>query len=110
MATPSIFPSRVRFVDDDGLLTAEAVRALTSLTQGAHSPIFTVSATGSPFTYVAIQAGELWIKGGTVSSITLTRGAVSITTGATSGGVSVSAGDSVTVTYTVLPTIYFVPR
>jgi hypothetical protein len=65
----------------------------------------------SPATYVAQQKGFLIVSGGTVSLIQFSRDGVSnYTTGQTSGAIPVSAGDSLIVTYTVLPTVTFVPQ
>jgi hypothetical protein len=69
-----------------------------------------ITPTGSPFAYTAPANGSLIINGGTVSAITLTRpGDTAVTLGQTGGLVSVQAGDVVTVTYSVAPTMTFLP-
>lgn len=73
-------------------------------------PIVGVVPTGSPFTYTASTNGQLAVSGGTVSSITLSRAKMTnIPTGVTSGIIPLSQGDSVTITYSVVPTINFIP-
>jgi hypothetical protein len=73
-------------------------------------PIVGVALTGSPFTYTASTDGNLAVSGGTVSSITLSRAAMTnVPTGVTSGIIPLSQGDSVTITYSVAPTINFIP-
>lgn len=61
----------------------------------------------SPWTYTADTIGHLALQGGTISQRTLTRGSVSLNTD--SNMIPVAAGDTVTVTYSVLPTAKFVP-
>lgn len=65
----------------------------------------------SPATYTAQQKGFVIVQGGTVSLIQFSRGGVTnYTTGQTSGTIPLSAGDSVIITYTVAPTVTFVPQ
>ena len=64
----------------------------------------------SPFSYTANTPGNLIISGGTVSLITLTRGTVTITIASSTADpviVPIAIGDTVEITYTVLPTIQF---
>lgn len=70
--------------------------------------VSTIAVTGSPFTYTAKGAGALQIIGGTVSAITDTDAGVT-TNESTSGIIAVEAGDIVTITYTVAPTVNFIP-
>lgn len=74
----------------------------------AERPIAAVTVGGSPFTYTAATIGNMFVTGGTVSSIVLTRSGVSITCQANQF-IPMAAGDTVTVTYTVAPTMTFVP-
>jgi hypothetical protein len=69
----------------------------------------TVSVGGSPFYYTAPSKGFLVINGGTVTAVQFTR-SVTTLTGQTSGIFPVSQGDVLTITYTVLPTLVFVPQ
>ena len=69
-----------------------------------------VTPGASPFAYTAATYGNLVIQGGTVSAITLTRpGGAAVTLGVTAGMFPVQANDVVTVTYSVAPTMTFIP-
>ena len=75
---------------------------------GGNAPTFEpVVLSASPFQYAASVVGTLVVTGGTVSLKQLTRKRDTITVADTM--ISVSLGDIVTVTYTVAPTITFVP-
>jgi hypothetical protein len=71
--------------------------------------ILSVIVGASPFSYVAKQPGMLIISGGTVSAVNFTRGNITISMG-TSEAFPVEIADTISVTYSVLPTIKFVPR
>ena len=74
---------------------------------GNPQPIQTVSATGSPFSFTASQAGSVSISGGTISALRLTRGKLSVPV---SGAmIPVMNGDMLTITYSGSPAIYFIP-
>lgn len=73
-------------------------------------PIDAVVVGASPFAYTASESGHLHVTGGTVSAITLTRAGTVLATGMTSGFIPVSLGDVVAVTYSVKPTLNFVPN
>jgi hypothetical protein len=92
-----------------GLLTQSWHGYLTGLA-GTPGPILPVSPSGSPFAYKAPANGALAISGGTVSAVTLARARVAgVPLGVTSGCVSVSEDDVVTVTYSAAPTLNFIP-
>lgn len=74
----------------------------------AESPMTAVTPGTSPYTYKAGTIGNLFITGGTVSSIVLTRSAVSITC-QENQFIPMAAGDTVEITYSVVPTVTFVP-
>lgn len=77
---------------------------------GVPSPILAVALGASPSAFKAPSNGTLAVTGGTVSSITLARARVSgVDVGFTSGSVAVAANDVVTITYSVAPTINFIP-
>lgn len=80
--------------------------------QGVPPALETILAvTASPFTYNASRKGFLIVQGGTVSLIQWSRTAgTNRTTGATQGIFPVSAGDNLIITYTVIPTVTFVPQ
>lgn len=64
----------------------------------------------SPFSYTANANGSLIVSGGNVSLITLTRGTDTITIATSTANtviIPISIGDTVEVTYTVIPTMQF---
>ena len=71
------------------------------------APLAGVTVGASPFTYVAPDSGRVVVQGGTVSLVELGRKGSFITVGITAGVMPVSRGDSVRITYTVLPTLTF---
>lgn len=67
-----------------------------------------VTLTGSPFSFTANANGNLVVSGGTISAIDLTRGTTTISLSiVTPLLIPVSIGDTITITYTVLPTLQF---
>lgn len=71
-----------------------------------------VTPGASPYAYknATNRTQAVFVTGGTVSAITLTRaGSAAIATGATSGWWLVFPGDTLTVTYSVAPTMTAVP-
>jgi hypothetical protein len=71
----------------------------------------TVAVGASPFAYTAPAIGSVIISGGTVSAITLTHaGGTPVNIGVVAGVIPVLASDVVTVTYTVAPTMTFIPH
>jgi hypothetical protein len=80
------------------------------LLKSSTSPVATVTLGASPATYLATVAGSLCIAGGTVTAIAHVRSTVSNVLGIISGCVHLRAGDSITVTYAVIPTaVTFLP-
>jgi hypothetical protein len=71
------------------------------------SPVVLVA---SPSTYSAARKGSVIVSGGTVSLIEFTRnGTDYYDAGATSGMFTVNASDVLRITYSVAPTVTFVP-
>lgn len=68
------------------------------------------AAGSSPFSYEFSTDGALAVVGGTVSLIQYSRARVTFTTGLTSGIIPGSMGDTIVITYTVAPTLWFIPR
>jgi hypothetical protein len=66
----------------------------------------------SPFTYRATSRQAVHVVGGTVSSASYARGTTSLALGLVSGGeiLEMNAGDTLTITYTVAPTVTVIPR
>ena len=64
----------------------------------------------SPFRFQAKARGSLIINGGTVSQVTFSRDGVnSFVTGQVHGMFPVNAGDYLTISYSVSPTVTFAP-
>jgi hypothetical protein len=69
-----------------------------------------ITVNPSPFTFSAPIKGQVLISGGTVSAVQFTRDGTNIySTGATAGPFLVNQSDRLIVTYTVIPTMVFVP-
>lgn len=106
------FPSVVQnFFDKSGKIADAFLKYFTQFTIPP-PPFLDVTPDGSPFEYVALEPGNLFVTGGTVSAITLTRGSDTITlfpNTTTPRLVPVAVSDSVTITYTVIPTVKFIP-
>jgi len=79
-------------------------------TETTGAPIQAVTPGASPYAYTATQDGALSVQGGTVSLVAFARAGASLTLGLTNGLVQMATGDKVTITYTVAPTINFIPR
>lgn len=96
-------------VDKEGKFTAAWQRALTRLAQlTAARKFLAVSPGASPFTFTATTIGHLLIDGGNVGAVALVRGAQSVAC-PVSGFMPMAAKDSVMITYTVAPTLTFIP-
>lgn len=65
----------------------------------------------SPYSYSALRQGALIVSGGTVSLIEFSRDGITYyDTGQTSGMFPINASDVIRITYTVAPTVTFVPQ
>lgn len=73
------------------------------------APIMSPTVTASPFSYLVKQPGMVVLSGGTVSLVQLIRGKITISMGTTTA-FPVEIQDTVKITYSVLPTLKFVPR
>ena len=81
-----------------------------AVTEGLPQPEEAITVTASPFVYQAVLRGQLLITGGTVSAVAFSRdGTTWYNAGITAGFVQVDARDLVRITYSVLPTVIFVP-
>lgn len=69
----------------------------------------TITVGGSPFKYTAPSRGFVILRGGTVSAVQFTRSLTTLT-GLTAGLFPLSQGDVLTVTYSGLPAMVFVPQ
>ena len=75
----------------------------------AAQPAASITVGASPFTYTAPAAGQVAVTGGTVSAIALIRQGTTVATGLTVGMFPVARLDQIKVTYTVAPTMTFLP-
>ena len=97
-----------QFVNKLGIIQQPWIQYLQQFTIAPPS-FLNVTVSASPFAYEAKEPGTLFVGGGTVSSITLTRGGTAITVAtSTTRLIPVGINDIVTVTYSVLPTIKFI--
>lgn len=100
-----------RFVNQAGTIVQPWIAYLQQFTI-APPAFLDITVSGSPFAYEAKEPGNLFISGGTVSNISLTRGADTIIVAPSTANprmIPVAVNDTVTVTYTVIPTIKFIP-
>jgi trimeric autotransporter adhesin len=100
--------SNTPFLNPDSNLVSHAWFKFFSGLVGTPNQETAVTVTTSPFIYTAPIAGTLFVKGGTVSSISITRSAL-YNIGVAAGPVPVSVGDVVTITYSAAPTAVFFP-
>ena len=85
-------------------------RFLTNFWNGVAPEVESAITLGaSPYSFVSPFRGFLIVRGGTVSAIQFTR-SVTTLTGLTAGIFPLNQGDTLTITYTVLPTVTFVPQ
>ena len=96
------------FVGKLGRIVAPWIQYLQQFTQ-APPNIMSLTISASPFSYTAKEPGTVAISGGTVTGVTLTRGAISIVLGSTPKIIPMAINDIVSITYSVLPTIQFIP-
>lgn len=69
-----------------------------------------VTPGASPYTYTATRDGFLIVQGGTVSQLDYRRIATNVQIGVVAGLFPVQLGDGIRITYTVAPTVTFIPR
>lgn len=95
-------------VDDRGVVFTAWYLFFAAFAETPH-PMEELDLTGSPFSYTANEGGSIFISGGNVSAVTLTRGRTTLNTGLTSGFFPIGWQDIIEITYTVAPTVYFIP-
>lgn len=106
MAIKPIPHHSVSIVGPDNGIAAVWYQWLQSLLKPG--PIAPITVGASPFTYTASERGLLIVTGGTVTALAFTRGGTTIdVTGQQT--TALAAGDSLAITYAVLPVIQFVP-
>lgn len=115
-AVPSLPPVQLQMTTEvsregpAGYLTP-AWRAWFNAVFGTPGAIAQLTPGVSPYTYMPNVPGFALIIGGTVSNLALIRGRVTIASlGFVAGFVPLSLKDQLVVTYSVVPTMWFVPR
>jgi hypothetical protein len=95
-----------------GTINSSWFRCWQGLFSGAPTANISVVTVGvTPFTYAAPAGGTVIVNGGTVSQVKFSRdGASFYVTGQTQGMFPVSQGDLLVISYSVPPTVTFVPR
>ena len=73
-------------------------------------PAYAVTPGVSPWVFSSGVKGAIISSGGTVSAIEYGRNGAYTTIGTTAGMFEMSAQDTVRITYTVAPTVNFLPR
>lgn len=87
----------------------QAIKFFEALGGGELEDANAITVGASPYTYLADSDGVLVVRGGTVSQIAYVRNSGSINLGVIAGPIPLLAADAVTITYTVLPTVTFLP-
>lgn len=105
MQTPS---AQAPVVRPDGTAQPAWYRFFATI-PNSPQPAASVTPGASPYSYTANSAGTLVISGGTVSSVQVTRGRTTIGAGMISGMFPAQQGDVFIITYSVVPTITFLP-
>lgn len=92
-----------------GLVSSAWYQFLTRLQQlSAERPFDPITLGPSPYVYTSSTIGNMFVTGGSVASITLTRSGVSLLC-PEDVFIPLSANDTLTVIYTAPPTMTFVP-
>jgi hypothetical protein len=107
MTTPIVPSSKQPLVDSGGYITPVWQRFFGALL-GSPGAITAATVAASPTSFTASQRGTVAISGGTISAVTVDRAGTIVALG-TSRSIPVANGDVVTVTYSVAPTISFIP-
>ena len=98
------------FVNKSGIILQPWIAYLQQFTI-APPPFADITVGASPFEYEAKEPGNVFISGGTVSGITLTRGTDTITVAPNTTNprmIPVAVNDIISVTWSVLPTMKFI--
>lgn len=98
---------RMNFFSRPWYLFMQAVSTALAATSADPTPIVVGA---SPFTQAAANDGVAIVSGGTVSLIEYGRNAVFTNLGVIAGEFFMFAGDSLRITYTVVPTVNFIRR
>ena len=93
-------------VNPDGTVSVTWAQFFAQLV-GQPQPIAPVAIGKSPFSFTASQKGTISVTGGTVSATQLTRARVTINV--LSQLIPMAQGDTIVLTYTVAPSLNFIP-
>lgn len=104
---PIVPNSNQPIADPRGMVTQIWQRFFAALTASAAS-VSSVTVSPSPTSFTASERGTVAVSAGTLTSVTLTRAGTAVSLG-TSRTIPVSSGDVVTVSYSVAPTMSFIP-
>lgn len=109
---PTALPSQVvPIADPDTGIVSEAWYGYFADQTGKPTPFEELLVTASPFDFTAVHAGNVLIIGGTVSAVGLRRARVTIASvGRVAGFFPMSQNDVLTITYSVLPVVWFLPN
>lgn len=114
------FPARVTFSDEKGIPTTSSSRWMAAITKAINfllipptphviGPMYRIPVTVNPLLWTATGYGMITLYGGAIDSISITRysAIANITPGASI--IMVAPGDLVTVAFTYIPIIIFLP-
>jgi len=117
-ASPLFIPQE--FIDKESVIEIKAEAAqseaaffmpVSDVNSEVKAQPVSVSPGVSPATITASRNGWYIVSAGTVSALDYSRaGGSFISLGVSAGMFPVSSGDAIKITYTVVPTVYFVPR
>lgn len=117
MANPAIghqgkgLPSvNVPFVDKDGKITSTWLHYLLTLQKSSANAAQLNPLLGSPFTFNALRTTQLFIIGGTITSVNYSRDGINFfPTGSLDGPINLNQGDQLQIVYTVEPIVVALP-
>jgi hypothetical protein len=87
----------------------QVIRFFESLMRRPLDDATAITLGASPYTYVAAADLSLVVTGGVVSQLAYNRNGTNTNIGITAGIVPILAGDGLTITYTVTPTVTMIP-
>ena len=87
----------------------QVIKFFESLMRGPLGDSAAVVLGASPYTYIATADLSLSVSGGTVSQLAYNRNGTNTNIGVTAGLFPLLAGDGLTITYTVAPTVRQIP-
>lgn len=113
-------PAGTPLLDENGYLSlpwqqffvslwARTGGALGAQRVGAGTASIPITANTSPFVFKPPSSGSLFVSGGGVSSMTISRGGKTIAVGQFYGSLYMAETDTVNITYVRLPQITFFP-